>query len=111
MQKLILIDKETNNILDVIENAQNVEMEDRGTEGLFITWHNGGLHGIAAELLVIDQEQAPELVEARERKPAAATALLKKLDKKANFKKTTIQDIKQELAALKAAQPGNQPAR
>ena len=94
MQKLVIVDKEENIILDVIENILDLKIEDTGENGLNVEWQDGQLLGLQADLIVLDGEAFPDLKEQPregERTRKKAPSNLRNEDKKENFKKTDIQ--------------------
>lgn len=99
-QKLVLVMPETDIVVEVYENLENLQIEEQDGE-VAVFWNDGSVQGVRSELIVLNQDELPELNETVRERPVKAPSELRLRDKKAQFKKRTLADLDAELAALR----------
>lgn len=101
MQKLVLIDPDSGDIVEIIENVTDLKIDDQGEAGLQITWKSGRITDFKADLVVLDEKDFPNLKqEGPKRQPAPAG--LRAADTKANFPNITLEFLQKEIEQLRA---------
>lgn len=60
LQKLVLVMPESDIVVEVYENLENLQIEEQDGE-VSSFWHDGSVRGVRSELIVLNQDELPEL--------------------------------------------------
>lgn len=101
LQKLVILDSTSQQVVDVIENVENLQIDDSNNEETNVIWETGQIIGLKAELIVVDQNELPDLTEAVREKPVKAPTDIQARNKRNQVpKEITLQGLQAQIEAL-----------